>query len=148
MKRYSEGKLILGYLTRSLTPEEEERFHAWLKSDFENWKVLDLLETIWNSSEKKHIDLDERKAWENLVQKAGISMPFDEPSIQIQPLSRSYAKRVLFARFPITTRILRVAAVVIFAISMHLFYKGIKSSYQGESLPATKEISCVVFQDN
>jgi len=141
MKRQSEGDLILGYLTKTLTPEEEERFHAWLESDFKNRKVVDMLETIWNSSEKKHRDLDERKAWENLARKAGITTPFDEEFAQIQPLSRSYARRILFTRHPIATRILRVAAVIIFAISMHLFYKGTKSSFQGESLPKMKEIS-------
>ncbi len=141
MNSQAEWKLILKYLSDSLTPEEKRRFNAWLQSDFENQKLLHLIETIWYSPEKGHSVSDIKTAWENLAKKSRISTPFENQHSDIRPLSRSYARKILFARSAKATRILRIAAVLLLATFIHLFYKGIRPSFQAEAMNEMGEIS-------
>lgn len=122
-----DWQLMVRYFSNAMTSADEERFDLWLKSDFENQALLNFLETVWNTPEKKHDEADLKSAWENLAKKAGISSPLEKTPGKVLPFRRPVFEQIrLHGRTPLK-RILRYAAVVVAVVSMHYLYQVMKT---------------------
>lgn len=123
-----DWQLMIRFCSNSMTPEDKEKIDLWLKSDFDNQTILNFLEMVWNTPEKKHESSDLKSAWEAIAKKAGISSPLEKTPGTARPFRRSVWEQVRHNRRATLPKILSYAAVVVVIFAMHSLYQAMKSS--------------------
>ncbi len=112
-------KLILKYLSGSISQEEKNELTAWLESDIKNKKALTLYERVWSTQEKEGENVNMQTAWNNVAKKAGIALPFEETTINTLPVQIPKSQTITRYGY----QFLRYAAVFLVAVSLLFLFK-------------------------
>ncbi len=125
MKRDIDN-IILGYLRRELTSEEEKRLDSWLEEDPSHREQLDLISEIWNVPlnypKLVNIDDEEKKIWSRLQGgNKHIDLVRKRPAI-------------------VTKYLLKAAAALVFFIGLGYFFWYSQNKEEGQTPTLVKEI--------
>ncbi len=126
-------KLIIKYLSGSISREEKTKLNNWLESDIKNKRMLTLFEQVWNTQEKDSEKVNIQTAWNNISKNAGIAISFEDSKTDVIPIqipSRHIKSKYVY-------QILRYAAVFLVAVSLIFIYKNAK---QGIQAPEQQQI--------
>ena len=99
--------LLIKFLLKETSPEEDVQVQGWLAEDPENQKEFSRFELIWNSSKDLELEstVDTGKAWEHFQTR----IPSDSEDSGVHPLRRNFSW-------------LRIAAVLFIIAGAWLFY--------------------------
>ena len=114
-----ENGLMARYLSGECTDEEKNRIEEWLRLSPDNQEKMEIMKDAWLSSKRQTYDWDTQQLWTRIVNETGIQR---EHTARIRTIP--FAARVL------NSRILRVAAVFIMAVSVLYFFNEVKNSFR------------------
>jgi ferric-dicitrate binding protein FerR (iron transport regulator) len=133
MSESIDWQLLARYLSGECSQEERNKIEAWIASDMENLKTVELMRVAWNVPEPQQQKSDVKKLWSEVAEQAGISAQSEDQKV---PGTSEKAKII---RWPFdfqagSYRILRYAAVLLAATSLVYFFgKGVGIFPWGQS---------------
>ncbi len=133
MEHPANMRLMIKYLSGSISEEEKTELNSWLESDQKNKKLFTALKQAWNSQEKIDKKIDLKMAWNRLSQKAGVTLAFEE--YQINTKTPHFRNNRTYSKYG--SQILRYAAVLLITASVVFMLKNIR---QKAPIPAQQEV--------
>lgn len=143
MKESTDWQLLARYLSGECSQEEQESVHQWLAKNKENQQTLELLKISWNVPDPQQQTSDVKSLWNQVAAKANITPKAVE--VEDQDSLKQKAKIIKWPlNFQTTTfRILRYAAILIFATSLVYIF----SKIGGEFPWQTDEFETLVVEN-
>ncbi|WP_207425241.1 FecR family protein [Pedobacter sp. SYSU D00535] len=126
-----DNELLVKYLLKETTAEEEQRVQNWLESDLENQKEFARMELIWSHSKNlaSKSTVDENAAWDRFKKR----LPQEQP--QIVPIKALTVKSIW----------LKVAAVLVLISGAWFMYQYL--NVQSDSLIAAQSVVTETLPD-
>jgi len=132
MKETTDWILLARYLSNECSQGEREKVKAWIASDRDNQRLLELMKVTWNMSESRSQTSDVEKLWKEVAENAGITTEPEDTKIAKAPV-----RTIKTIKWPsnlqaVPYRALRYAAVLLlFVISVAYFFsKGTLPRFQ------------------
>ena len=123
IKETTDWILLARYLSNECSQEEREKVKAWITSDPDNQRLMELMKETWNMSESRVQTSDVEKLWKEVAENSGIKAEPEDTKIIKAPEQTLKIIKWPFNLQPATYRVLRYAAVLLlFVISVVYFF--------------------------
>ncbi len=145
MQKKIDWDLILKYLERNYSSEDEKNLNAWLQADVKNRETMDRLKQIWNTPDIFLPEADVDKAWQKCLESTGIEERSESRILRF----RVKEKDVPLIQQLFSSKILRIAAVIsLFILIPYLLLKPNKSTAFNEIIIDRTQKMNITLSDN
>ncbi len=145
MQKKIDWDLILKYLERNYSSEDEKNLNAWLQADVKNRETMDRLKQIWNTPDIFLPEADVDKAWQKCLESTGIEERSESRTLRF----RVKEKKVPLIQQLFSSKILRIAAVILlFILIPYLLLKPNKPTAFNEIIIDRTQKMSITLSDN
>jgi ferric-dicitrate binding protein FerR (iron transport regulator) len=111
MKDFRDNEMLARYLSGENTQDEKTEVENWIHSDPENKQQIEKLKKAWAAERARFQNWDTKRLWAKIAAEAGIDV-----------ISDDNGKILLLTGRVFSSRLLKIAAVLLLTVSLPYFY--------------------------